>query len=147
MIKFKTEQGEFKPGYPRRTVKLEITEYEGGPDEMKLETVVGFYEGEPPPGNTEFLRKLIDKAIQDVKEEQKRKKWSQDLHINIRDYTRRDRKSVLQLSKECNLTHPWEEPAKDINSRLIISPDLFLVGGIDDKIVATCMGRCDENRG
>jgi ribosomal protein S18 acetylase RimI-like enzyme len=147
MIKFRKEHGEFEPGYPRKTIKLEITEYEAGPDESKLVTKIGFYEGEPPPGYRAFFDDLFKKAMLEVIEEQATEKWSQDLHINIRDYLKKDRKYVLQLWKECNLTHPWEEPAMDIKRILEVSPDLFLVGVIDDKIIATGMGRCDENRG
>lgn len=147
MIKFREDHGEFKPGYPRKTVKLEITKYEAGPDEMKLQTVVGFYEGEPPPEYTAFFRHLFEKVELKMKEEQEREKLSQDLNISIRDYTKTDRKSVLQLWKECKLTHSWDEPAKDISRRLKVSPDLFIVGSIGEKIIATCIGRCDENRG
>jgi ribosomal protein S18 acetylase RimI-like enzyme len=82
----------------------------------------------------------------EVIEKQETEKWSQDLHIDIRDYLKKDRKYVLQLWKECNLTHPWEEPSMDIKRRLNVSPDLFLVDVIDDKIIATGIGRCDENR-
>jgi ribosomal protein S18 acetylase RimI-like enzyme len=147
MIKFREEQDEYKPGYLRKTVKLEITEYEAGPDEMKLETIIGFYEGKPPPEYAAFFRDLLQKAMLKVKEEQVRERWAHDQHIKIRDYAKEDRKSVLQLWKECELTHPREEPAKDISRRLKAGPDLLLVGSIDDKVVATCMGRCDGNRG
>jgi hypothetical protein len=46
--------------------------------------------------------------------------------------------------KESKLTHSWEDPGNDIDRRMKDSPELFLVGSIDDKIVATCMGRCDQ---
>lgn len=44
------------------------------------------------------------------------------------------------------LTQPWEEPKKNIDRRIKANPDLFPVGIIDDRIVATVMRRRDENR-
>lgn len=46
----------------------------------------------------------------------------------------------------CELTQPWEEPKKDIDRRIKANPDLFPVGIIDDRVVATVMRRRDENR-
>ncbi|MDD5095745.1 MAG: hypothetical protein PHV74_15435 [Dehalococcoidia bacterium] len=74
MIKFRKEHGEFEPGHPRKTVKLEITQYEAGPGEMKLETVMGYYESEPPPQYTAFFNRLIAEAIREVNEREKRER-------------------------------------------------------------------------
>ena len=75
MIEFRKSQGEFKPGHPRKTVRLEITEYEPGPDKTKITTSWGFYEGEPPPGYHEFFRKLyLDWLEQHRKETENKNK-------------------------------------------------------------------------
>jgi len=69
MIKFREENGEFKPGYPRKTIKLVITEYAAGPNDSKVTTHIGYYEGEPPPEYKAFLRMLLDKAMDSDKKE------------------------------------------------------------------------------
>ena len=69
MVEFRESYGEFKPNCKRKTVRLEIAEYELGLDKFKLTTKFGYYEGEPPPGYREFFRKLYQKALNEVIEE------------------------------------------------------------------------------
>ena len=76
MVEFRKSRGEFEPGCKQKTVKLEIIEYEPGPDKFKLKTQVGYYEGEPPPGYREFFRRLYRAAIEKVMEDKKRGKAS-----------------------------------------------------------------------
>ena len=76
MVEFRKSRGEFEPGCKQKTVKLEITEYEPGPDKFKFKTQVGYYEGEPPPGYREFFRRLYRAAIEKVMEDKKRGKVS-----------------------------------------------------------------------
>lgn len=148
MIKFRKERGEFEPGYHQgNTIKLQITEYEAGPDEYQVDENIGFVDGAPSLFEIPLFREIAGKAILKVNEEHERDSWAEELHISFRDYRRRDRKAVLELWKMCQLTQPWEEPAKHINQRIRVHPDLFLVCWTDDRIIATVMGRCDENRG
>jgi ribosomal protein S18 acetylase RimI-like enzyme len=65
----------------------------------------------------------------------------------IRPYSSQDEKSVVELWQECNLTRPWNNPKLDIERMLEVYPDLFLVGLIDDKIVASVMGGYEGHRG
>ena len=65
MIEFKKERGEFEPGYPRRIVRLEITEYAPDGNNIKITTRWGFYEGKPPPGYNEMWRKLLSTSLND----------------------------------------------------------------------------------
>jgi N-acetylglutamate synthase-like GNAT family acetyltransferase len=147
MIDYRRKRGEFEPGYHAgNTVTLEITEYEAGPDEIELKEVVRFHDGEPSPLFKALMREIVEKVILKAAEEKERESWSRKLNIGIRAYRRKDRKAVLELWKTCQLTQPLEEPAKDINRRIEVNPDLFLVGVIDDEIIAAVMGRCDENR-
>ncbi|MBU1881724.1 GNAT family acetyltransferase [bacterium] len=67
--------------------------------------------------------------------------------MQIRPYENEDRDAVIQLWEKCNLTRPWNDPAKDIARKLEVNPELFLVGLIDSKIVATVMGGYDGHRG
>ncbi len=148
MVKFRKERGEFEPGYHQgNTVKLQITEYEAGPDEYQVDENIGFVDGAPSLFEIPLFREIAEKAILKVNEGHERDRWAEELHISFRDYRRRDRKAVLELWKMCQLTQPWEEPAKHINQRIKAHPDLFLICLIDDRIIATVMGRWDENRG
>ena len=54
---------------------------------------------------------------------------------------------VIALWRECNLVVPQNDPAKDIERKLKVDPDLFLVGVIDEKVVATVMGGYEGHRG
>ena len=72
MVEFRESYGEFQPNCKRKTVRLEITEYELGPDKFKLTTKIGYYEGECPPGYIELFRKLYQKALNEVIEEEQR---------------------------------------------------------------------------
>jgi len=148
MIKFRKERGEFEPGYHQgNTVKLQITEYEAGADEYHVMETIGFVDGMPSLFEIPLFREMAEKAILKVNEEHQRERWAKKLQITFKDYRRRDRKAVLELWRLCQLTQPWEEPAKHINQRISVYPDLFLACWIEDRIIATVMGRCDENRG
>jgi len=76
MVEFRESHGEFQPGCKRKTVRLEITEYEISPEKIKVTTEFGYYEGEPPPGYREFFRKLYQEALDKAMEEEKRRKAS-----------------------------------------------------------------------
>lgn len=55
--------------------------------------------------------------------------------------------AVIQLWVDCNLTRPWNNPKRDIERMLKVYPELFLVGLIDNAVVATVMGGYDGHRG
>ena len=65
----------------------------------------------------------------------------------IRPYQNRDEKDVIQLWHECNLVVPWNDPKLDIERKLKVNPDLFLVGLIEGKVIATAMGGYEGHRG
>lgn len=67
--------------------------------------------------------------------------------IHIRHYTPEDEQAVITLWQECNLTKPWNNPQADIKRKIQDSPELFLVGTADGRIVATAMGSYDGHRG
>jgi ribosomal protein S18 acetylase RimI-like enzyme len=69
------------------------------------------------------------------------------LGLNIRQYQAQDREAVVALWERCNLTRARNDPVKDIERKLKVGPELFLVGLIDGKIVATVMGGYDGHRG
>jgi hypothetical protein len=79
MVEFRESHGEFQLGCRRKTVRLEITEYEISPKKIKVTTEFGYYEGEPPPGYREFFRKLYQEALDKAMGEEKRRKASDKL--------------------------------------------------------------------
>jgi len=67
--------------------------------------------------------------------------------MKIREFIISDQDDVVNLWKECQLTVPWNDPYKDIQRKVKVDPDLFLVGEISGVIVATVMGGYDGHRG
>ncbi|MGD9211432.1 MAG: GNAT family acetyltransferase [Desulfobacteraceae bacterium] len=67
--------------------------------------------------------------------------------MKIREFTSQDLTGVIELWHACNLVVPWNDPQKDIERKLNVDPDLFLVGELDGKIVASVMGGYDGHRG
>ena len=68
-------------------------------------------------------------------------------NLHIRPYQEKDEKNVIQLWHNCNLVIPWNDPKLDIERKLKVNPDLFLVGLIEGKIIATVMGGYEGHRG
>jgi len=48
---------------------------------------------------------------------------------------------------ECGLVVPWNDPQRDIERKLSVQPELFLVGLINDEIISTAMAGYDGHRG
>jgi ribosomal protein S18 acetylase RimI-like enzyme len=67
--------------------------------------------------------------------------------MHIRPYRPADEEGVIALWRQCDLLRPWNDPRKDIRRKLAVSPDLFLVGVLDDEIVATAMVGYEGHRG
>ena len=67
--------------------------------------------------------------------------------MDIRIYRPEDETAVISLWKACALVRPWNDPGKDIARKLRVRGDLFLVGVIDGKIVATAMAGYEGHRG
>jgi ribosomal protein S18 acetylase RimI-like enzyme len=67
--------------------------------------------------------------------------------LKIRPFEIQDEEQVIALWRECNLVVPQNDPKKDIQRKLKVNPELFLVGVVDDKIAATVMGGYEGHRG
>jgi ribosomal protein S18 acetylase RimI-like enzyme len=68
--------------------------------------------------------------------------------VDIRPYASGDHNQVVSLWKAVFPDDPpWNDPASMICRKLTIQPDLFLVGRIDDQIIATVMAGFDGVRG
>ncbi len=67
--------------------------------------------------------------------------------LEIRAYRESDRDAVEALWRECGLVTPWNDPAKDIHRKLRIQREMFLVGSLHSRLVATVMAGYDGHRG
>lgn len=54
---------------------------------------------------------------------------------------------MVALWRQCNLVRPTNDPHKDIRRKLRVRPDLFLVGLLEGKIVASVMAGYEGHRG
>jgi ribosomal protein S18 acetylase RimI-like enzyme len=67
--------------------------------------------------------------------------------MKLRAYHEQDQKEVIELWTRCGLVVPQNNPEKDIQRKLRVDRDLFLVGFTQQSIVATVMGGYDGHRG
>jgi ribosomal protein S18 acetylase RimI-like enzyme len=65
----------------------------------------------------------------------------------IRTCLKEDMEAIVKLWQDCNLVVPWNDPREDILIKLKFQPDLFLVGTISGKVVATAMVGYEGHRG
>ena len=69
------------------------------------------------------------------------------MHLEVRRFKPADEDAVVQLWKDCGLVVPWNDPHRDIQRKLKVQSDLFLVGCLDGRIVASVMAGYDGHRG
>ena len=67
--------------------------------------------------------------------------------MTIRPFQAGDTEAVVVLWQECGLTRPWNDPYEDIALKVDFQPELFLVGTLADRIVATVMAGYEGHRG
>jgi len=65
----------------------------------------------------------------------------------IRPFKLEDKNSVVELWKICRLTRPWNNPEKDIERKLNVQSEMFLVLEIEGSILGTVMAAYDGHRG
>lgn len=65
----------------------------------------------------------------------------------LRTYQTTDEEAVIALWQACGLVVPQNNPKRDIARKLLVNPELFLVGELDGKIIATCMAGYEGHRG
>ena len=58
-----------------------------------------------------------------------------------------EEEEVVVLWEACGLLVPWNDPRRDIQRKLEIQPELFLVGCLDGKLVASVMAGYEGHRG
>ena len=67
--------------------------------------------------------------------------------MEIRPFKSDDEESVIALWRRCDLIRPWNDPHRDIERKLRVRPEWFLVGILDGEIVATVMAGYEGHRG
>ena len=65
----------------------------------------------------------------------------------IRPYQESDEDAVVRLWRDCGLVVPWNDPHKDIRRKLSVQRDMFLVGLVEDRVVAAVMAGYEGHRG
>ncbi|MDJ0847710.1 MAG: GNAT family acetyltransferase [Myxococcota bacterium] len=66
---------------------------------------------------------------------------------NIRPFRTSDAAAVISLWESCELLRPWNDPMKDIQRKLQVQPEMFLVAAMGDEVVGTVMAGYEGHRG
>lgn len=67
--------------------------------------------------------------------------------MTIRAYSPTDESAVVALWRQCDLVRPWNDPHLDIQRKVQVQPELFLVAEQDSEIVGTVMCGYEGHRG
>jgi ribosomal protein S18 acetylase RimI-like enzyme len=67
--------------------------------------------------------------------------------MKIRAFQPTDESAVIDLWRRCGLVAPQNNPRADIQRKLQVAPELFLVGALGDELVATVMAGYEGHRG
>lgn len=67
--------------------------------------------------------------------------------MDIIEYKSEYESAVIELWEKCDLTRPWNNPGLDIERKMKDKPELFLVGLINGKVVASVMCGYEGHRG
>jgi ribosomal protein S18 acetylase RimI-like enzyme len=67
--------------------------------------------------------------------------------MEIRPFKTEDEAAVVELWTACGLVVHHNDPHKDIQRKLTVKPEWFLVGELDGRIIGTCMVGYDGHRG
>ena len=65
----------------------------------------------------------------------------------IRPFKEGDEEALVSLWNMCKLTVPWNNPYKDIARKLKVQSELFLMGYLENKLIASIMAGYDGHRG
>lgn len=67
--------------------------------------------------------------------------------LHIRPFAPADTETVVTLWREAGLTRPWNDPYRDIERKLTVQPELFLVAADHGRVCGTIMAGYDGHRG
>ena len=69
------------------------------------------------------------------------------MSFEIRAFDREDTETVIALWHTVGLTRPWNDPRQDIERKLTVQPELFLVAVDAGEVVGSVMAGYDGHRG
>jgi ribosomal protein S18 acetylase RimI-like enzyme len=69
------------------------------------------------------------------------------MEMQIRPFRAEDEEAVVSLWERCGLARPLNDPHADIRRKLEVRPDLFLVGELGGRTVASVMAGYEGHRG
>ena len=67
--------------------------------------------------------------------------------MKIRPYQKADETAVIELWKRAGLTRDWNDPKKDIERKLKVQRQWFVIGELENRIIASIMAGYDGHRG
>jgi ribosomal protein S18 acetylase RimI-like enzyme len=67
--------------------------------------------------------------------------------FRIRAFRPEDGPAVVELWRACQLVVAHNDPLRDIARKLRVNPEWFLVGELDEAIIAACMAGYEGHRG
>lgn len=67
--------------------------------------------------------------------------------MRIRPYEASDQSAVIALWQKCELTRPWNNAGLDIERKLAVNREWFLVGELQGEIVSSAMFGYEGHRG
>ncbi len=67
--------------------------------------------------------------------------------VQLRQYQPDDEDQVVDLWMRCGLVVPQNDPRRDIQAKMSWQPELFIVGAMADRVVATVMVGYEGHRG
>lgn len=67
--------------------------------------------------------------------------------MHIRPFQLSDQTAVIALWQMCELTRPWNDAGLDIQRKLAVNPEWFLVGELQGEVVASAMFGYEGHRG
>ena len=67
--------------------------------------------------------------------------------MRIRSFKNSDEPAVIALWESCGLLRPWNDPQQDIQRKRQVQPEMFLVGLLDERLVASVMAGYEGHRG
>ena len=67
--------------------------------------------------------------------------------LHVRAFGPADQPRVLELWEQCELVVPWNDPVRDIETKLAFQPELFLVGELAGRVAASVMAGYEGHRG
>jgi GNAT superfamily N-acetyltransferase len=65
----------------------------------------------------------------------------------VRPFEERDEAAVVALWRRCGLVTPWNDPHADVERKLRVQRELFLVGHVGGELIASVMAGFDGHRG